>query len=255
MKLVKISTLILFLLLLGSKAYTQDYQMIFWYPGEAGSTIDAQTTLDAFFDYINKKIAPDKISGKYFNTVEDGLKFIKGAKPVVGIISFAAFEINKAKIPNAKVLLNTLPLPAGKPTEQYTIVGKVNNMNPSALFSKQPLTKDFVQKYIWNNPNLFITIVPNILPVLKEVATGEKAGGIILQPMEYTTLKSMSQTWTKQLTVLRTSEPIPSAPLVTFGDSTLPFIQRLKDVLLKIGQDPTAAGIIETLRFKGFATP
>ena len=38
-----------------SLAYAKATKMIFWYPGEAGSTKEAQPILDLFFAYLNKQ--------------------------------------------------------------------------------------------------------------------------------------------------------------------------------------------------------
>ena len=232
--------------------------MIFWYPGEAGTTSDAQPTIDAFFDYINKQIAPDKILGKYFNSVPDGLKFINRSKPRFGILSLAAYTINSNKLGKPSVILSTLPLPHGTATEQYVIVGKgarPANWN-TPLYSKQPLTKEFAIKYILNpnlNPqSLILNPVSSILPLLKDLSSGTKQGAAILQPIEYYTLKNMNQPWTSALVVWHTSPPMSSAPLVAFGDVNPAFIQKLKDILLKMNQVPEGKEILESLRLKGF---
>lgn len=251
--------------------------MLFWYPGEAGSTAEAQNTLDAFFEFINKRITPDKVIGKYFNNVAAGLNFIKQSKPSFGILSFAAYEINKDKLGAVKVIMQTMPLPAGKETEIYTIVGK--GQKPASqnfpLYTKQPLTLEFAQTYIFDvgRPAFFLVrravvaevgegsptevghpnLVPNILPLLKDLASGLKTGGAILQPMEYFTLQRLNQPWTKELSVWHTSKPVPSAPLVIFGPAAMPLAQKLKDVLRSMPEDPEGIQILETLRLKGFS--
>jgi len=124
--------------------------MIFWYPGEAGSTEIAQPTLDMLFDYINKRVPEARITGRYFNTYAAGLEFIKARHPSLGILSLAAFDASLGKLGRNSVLLKTRPLPHGKTVEKYVIVGK----GPPAkewnvpLYTKQPLTEAFVKKYI-----------------------------------------------------------------------------------------------------------
>lgn len=252
MNLMKNLILCIALWLAANTAFADNIQMVFWYPGEAGSTSDAQPALDAFFDYINGQIAPDKISGQYFNTVPDGLKFISQSSPKIGIVSFSAYTIHKDKLKNATIIARTLPLPAGTKTESYTIVGR-GKMSTTApvLYSKQPLTKEFVSKYVFGG-QCSLSTVQNILPVLKEIAMGTKIGGVILQPMEYQTLKNIGQPWAKELSVWHTSEPMPTAVVVAFG-ATNEKIQKIKNILLKIGQDANALPILETLRLKGFA--
>ncbi len=264
------------------------HKMLFWYPGEAGTTEEAQTTLDAFFDYVNAKVAPDKIAGKYFNSVEGGAAFIKQAKPKFGIISFAAYQMNGASLGQNTVLMQTLPLPDGKPVERYVVMGKgaaPKDWATVMLYSKQPLTAAFVEKYILPFKAKGVQTVGNILPALKDIAAGTKAGGVILQPIEHFTLKNMQQPWVKELSVWHVSNEMPSAPLVIFGyvaqdfspanigrppattalagreglrykfGTDNPFMQRFKATLLNMASDPQGKEIMEMLRLKGFSTP
>ncbi len=241
-------------------AFAANYQMIFWYPGEAGTTEEAQGPLDALFNYVNSKVAPDKLSGKYFNTVEGGAAFIKQSKPKFGIISFAAYQMNSASLGQNAVLMQTLPLPDGKPSERYVIVGKSAAPKDWAgitLYSKQPLTSEFVEKFILPPlpyplpPGERVKTVQNILPALKDVAAGTKPGGVILQPIEHFTLKGLQQPWVKELSIWHISNEMPSAPLVIFGADD-PFTQKFKAALLNMANDPQGKQILETLRLKGF---
>lgn len=234
----------------------ENFNFIFWYPGEAGSTEIAQPTIDSFTEYINKKIAGDKISGKYFNTDAEGITAIQKLKPKFAIVSFAAFEIYKDKLKGSKILLRTLPLPDGKETEKYTIIGKgpIKPLNTETLnlFSKQPLTNEVVKKYIIKNGVFKVTTVPSILALLKDLASGAKKGAAILQPIEYATLVTINQPWAKDLTVWQTSKEVPSAPLLVYGENSEKIL-KIKDILLKMSQDAEGKTILETLRLKGFA--
>jgi len=255
MKFRKFSAwLILAILTISSGALAENIRMIFWYPGEAGSTELAQPALDLFFGYINSRTAPDKIDGRYFNTVNDGLSFIRSASPKLGILSFAAFEENREKIGRVSILLKTLPLPGGKSLEQYVIVGKGEkpkswNIN---LYSRQPLTAGFVNKYVLPGTAApKIAVVPAILPTLKEVSSGKMPGGVILQPIEFFTLKNLNQDWAKELKTWSTSPPVPTASLLLFGD-TLPVVEKIKTILLNMEKDPEGKDILNELRLKGF---
>jgi hypothetical protein len=238
------------------EAHAANYQMLFWYPGEAGTTEEAQGTLDALFDHINPKIAPDKLSGKYFNTVEGGAGFIRQARPKYGIVSFAAYRINSASLGQNTILMQTLPLPDGRPAERYVIVGRGPAPRDWAnvqLYSKQPLTNEFVKEFIL--PPLpqgeRVKNVQNILPALKEIASGARQGGVILQPIEHFTLKSLKQPWVKGLSVWHISNELPSAPLLLFGTED-GFTQKFKAALLNMASGPEGKAILETLRLKGF---
>ncbi|MBI2092333.1 MAG: hypothetical protein HYT75_05015 [Deltaproteobacteria bacterium] len=252
MKLLKITMLIL-AISMPCISEAKEYQMIFWYPGEAGSTAEAQPTIDLFFDYINKRVAPDKISGEYFNSAEEGLKAVKHAK--FAIISFATFEIYGDKIGPAKPLLQTITLPEGKTTEQYTIVGKGEKpFWNTPLYSKQPLTEAFVHKYIIAENGVKPATVNNILPALKEISAGRKSGAVLLQSIEYFSYKNINQPWKKELSVWHTSKPVPTAPLIIIGEPPA-FTDKLKKILLEMNQNPDGKNILESLRLAGFISP
>jgi len=259
MKHFKLIVLVIFVIL-SSRAFAegQTLKMIFWYPGEAGSTTEAQSFIDTFFEYLNKEIAPYKISGKYFNSTSEGLAYIKSDRPQLGIASLAAYTINKDKLGGAEILLQTLPLPDGAATEKMVIVGKgprPTDFN-GVLFSKQPLTDRFVSEKIFAGAYTpKVTVVRNIIPTLKEISSGEKKGGILLQPMEYYTLKKMSQPWTKELSLWYTSLPIPSAPLVIFNEISQQLKEKIKNTLLKMPGNPSGIAILNELRLAGFSTP
>lgn len=234
----------------------ETYKMIFWYPGEAGSTELAQPTIDAFFAYINKRVAPDKIEGSYINTQNEGLRFIKDKKAKLGIISFAAIQINKDKLPRLETILKTRPLPSGKAEEEYVIVGNgpaPKDWDAVPLYSKQPLTGDFVKRYMLPEtvaPK--ITVVTNIIPTLKDVSMGAKKGGVILQPIEYFSLGNIDQPWAKSLKVWKKTSPLPSAPVVVFGASS-DGIMKIKGEMLKMADDAEGKEILNSLRLAGFA--
>lgn len=258
MKIIK-TILLVIAVVASSNAFGegQSFKMIFWYPGEAGSTVEAQAFIDTFFEYLNKEIAPYKVNGKYFNSTNEGLAYIRNEKPSLGIVSFAAYAINKDRLGKSEILLQTLPLPDGMVTEKMIIVGK--GTKPAdfngTLFSKQPLTDQFVTEKILSGDAVpKITVVQNILPTLKEVVSSEKKGGVLLQPMEYYTLKKMNQPWAKELSVWHTSPPIPSAPLVVFGELSADLMDRIKNTLLQMSKNPTGITILNELRLTGFAT-
>ena len=77
-------------LALAAHARADEVKMVFWYPGEAGSTKEAQPVMDAFSDYVNSEMKPDRLSARYFNTVKGGLDYIARQKPKSGIIRYAA---------------------------------------------------------------------------------------------------------------------------------------------------------------------
>ena len=230
--------------------------MIFWYPGEAGSTAEGQPVLDAFFAYLNQKIAPESVRGSYFNTIDGGLAEFKKSRPAVGIVSYAAWTQERAKLPaGATVLLGTLPSPAGTPTERYTLVGTAAGMKPGMkVIASEPLTLDFVRAQLF--PALpaaaALSQAPQLLLNLKQIAEGKLDAVAILTPSEATSLARVSAAWSQALKVVAQSQPVPTARVVLF-DPAWKGVAAFKQALLGIGSDPAARPLLDELRLMGFA--
>jgi len=248
------------------RVFASNMTMIFWYPGEAGSTKEGQPVLDAFFDYINSKMGTSKLSGKYFNTTEDGLVFILKQKPNIGIVSYAAWEANKNKFPGTQIWLATNPLPHGQKEEQYIIVGKTPSPSPlpsgerakgeGPVFSSEPLSKEFIQNQLGFNQTqkMTPTATPQILLKLKSIAEGTLTAAAILTPNEGATLSKMTAPWTKSLTIIAKSKPVPTARVILFNNPSKEH-DSLKKILLNMRNDPAAKEILEELRLTGFSEP
>lgn len=239
-----------------TNAYAKDIKMIFWYPGEAGSTNEAQPILDEFIKQVNSKIAPDVISCRYFNTTEGGLSFIKQEKPVVGIISYAAWKQNQATLASAGVVLSTLPIPHGKSTEEYSLVGIDNKIDGKNILTSEPLSASFIHIELFSNilPNNKVTQTPQMLLKLKEIAEGKLDSLAILTPTEAATIAKLSAPWAKAIRVIYTSRPVPTARVVLF-DSKWQTFEKFKTTLLTLGNDATNAEILDEMRLKGFSNP
>ena len=230
-------------------------KMIFWYPGEAGSTEEAQPFLDVFLAYLNDKTQPYVIEGQYFNTIEDGLAYIKKRNPKVGIISFAAWTQYRQQLGQAVDWLSTLPLPHGKSMESYALVGRTQNIGPNIpIFSSEPLTGPFVIEKLFPRvpANAKLSSTPQLLFTLRRIASGQIEGAAILTPTEAATLKRLTAPWAKGLVTIAQSKPVPTARVVLF-DPAWKDAPKLKAALLSAGQDPKAREILVELRLKGFA--
>jgi hypothetical protein len=230
--------------------------MLFWYPGEAGSTAEAQPILDEFTKYLESRIPNLKLSPKYFNTVDEGLAFINNSKPVLGIISYAAWEEYKSKFPEAKVWLATNPLPYGKKEESYLLVsGSAPGGAGMPIYSSEPMTKNFIVNSLGFSQAASLTPAPTsqILMKLKAIGSGEVKAMAVLTPMEGATLKKMTAPWTKNIKTVAVSKPVPTARVVLF--SSMPKIDSLKSTLLEIKNDPNAKEILDELRLAGFSEP
>lgn len=242
------------ILMLSTSAIAKSYKMVFWYPGEAGSAADAQPLLDEFFEYIAAKDSTLKITGKYFNKTEDGLKYIKSANPDFGIVSF--ISLSQSDLANAKKIASTLPLPTGTTKEQFYLVGGKDETKTTqkTIISSLPIKVAFYRKNMAPDCGCGVKITEdkNLFSSLKKIATGELKVVALLTPMEKYTLDNIKVAWTKNLKVLKETEKISSAPVVSFGDkgdASAKFVKVLKEM----SKDPEGKEILESLRLKGFA--
>lgn len=245
----------LLILTLASVAHARQIKMIFWYPGEAGSTKEAQPILDEFFEYLNGKITPTRISGKYFNTAQEGLAYIRSEKPMIGIVSYAAWAQNRDKIGTAQVILATLPLPHGRSTEHYTLVGRNAQIPAGAMiFSSEPLSEPFMRTELFPKlkEGVKISQTHQLLMKLKEIGEGKTNAWAILSPAETGALARLNHPWAKSLKTIAESNPVPTARVILF-DETWKDVGRFKTTLLTIGDDMSVRDILDEMRLKGFA--
>ncbi|MBI4126980.1 MAG: glycosyltransferase [Deltaproteobacteria bacterium] len=253
--------LLLFVLvavLFGSTAAkAREIKMIFWYPGEAGSTAEAQPVLDLFFEALNQDLKPDQMSGKYFNTVAGGKNYIAKEKPALGIVSFPAWVQYRKTFPAASSeWLATLPLPDGKSTHLYRLVGPSKELHEnSILISSEPLSVEFLRTSLFANLPQRITVreSPQLLSQLRTIADGQDKAYAILTPMEATTLDQLSSPWAKKLITVETSKPIPSASVILV-DPSLPQAERLQNLFLTFSLKDSNKEILNELRLVGFET-
>jgi hypothetical protein len=254
-RLFAFSIVVAILILAHASADAGAAKMLFWYPGEAGSTLEAQPVLDAFFAAVNKSIAPDAIAGSYFNTIDGGLAYLRKEKPAVGIVSAAAWAQQRDKLGAAKAILATLPLPGGTATERYALVGTASVIKPTAkLLSSEPMTIEFVRAQLFPKlpPAAVITQTPQMFSNLRKIAEGQLDAVALLTPTEAASLARLSAPWAKSLKVIAQSEPIATARVVLF-DAGWTAVQKFKDALLSLGADPAAQPMLEEMRLKGFA--
>lgn len=246
-------------LLISSLAHARQTKMIFWYPGEAGSTEEAQSLLDELFEYLKKKNPKLNIKGSYFNTVSGGKSYIKKDKPAVGIISYPAYVMNKDVLGNAKVTLATLPRPAGKKLETYVLVGKKPLAdNGETIYMSEPLSRAFITQHLYPDlpKSLKLEQTSGVLSKLKKMGKGEIKGYALLTATEFYTLSKMKAEWAMELTIndrAKTSKPVPSARVVIFGDYKQKEV--LTSTLLEMKNYPEGKAILEELRLTGFAKP
>ena len=229
-------------------------KVLFWYPGESGTSADAQPILDEFLEIISTKAAPDKFSGLYLNDVSGGISYIAKEKPVIAVISFAAWHQNKNKI-GGNVLLSTVTEPAGKSFEVYSLVGPADKIPSGAtILTSEPLSLTFVSENLF--PDLDngarLTQSHQMLMELRNIGEGKSKNFAILTPSEAYTLSKVSFPWAKNLKTVSTSKQVPSARVVLL-DNNWPGSQKFKQALLNFGRTEDEKTILKELRLVGFA--
>lgn len=237
------------------QALPTNANFIFLYPGEAGSTKEAQPFLNAFSEYVDDRIAPYSIVCKYFNDLDKGLALLKSKNIQFGIISYSTWKQNRVILPDGTVWLATLPLPDGNQYETYSMVGLSKSPAPGTqIFTSEPLGYKFVKGELFPNlpSGVKLTKTPQILFKLKQIGEGKVKGTAILTPMEAATLSKLSAAWAKKLEVISVSNKVPTARVVVF-DPVWKGRKLLKKVLLNAYKDKDAVDILVELRLKGFA--
>ena len=235
------------ILLISSNVVAKTYDMLFWYPGGAGSTLDAQPVMELFSEYMSAKVAPDKLNATYVTSEEKGWKFIKKHKPVIAIISFPMWIKSENKLKDAKTMLSCIPLPAGKPIEKYMLVR--TSEEPSEILSSFPMSAKFSEMTF---PNLSKTAkyraTTTILATVKRIAEGH-AFWAVLTPDEAYSIMRMKSDWVKKLKT-KESKPVPTAQVINLTNN--PIIKKIQDIFKAIDKDTSAKEILEELRLKGF---
>lgn len=253
-KLFFTASIFILAIMLTHNLYAKEIKMIFWYPGEAGTTAEAAPILDELFKYLNPKIYPDKISGKYFNNVPNGLKYISSDKPTIGIISYLTMTEQGDKIGNPKVIMSTIPSVHGKTTEVYSLVGKVTAIpaNPT-IFMSEPIPLKFALSQLFPSlkSDTRLSQTSQIVAKLKDISEDKLQAFAILTPTEAYTLQSISASWAKGLKTIMKSNSVPTAMVVLF-DPEWKGIKKLKPALMQMASDPAAKDILNELRLTGF---
>lgn len=232
-------------------------KILFWYPGEAGSTEEAQPVLNEFFDFLKSKDPKLAFTGAYFNTIEDGRAYLAKDKPTLGIVSFATWTTRASDFTGAKVLLATLPLPHGAAAERYALVGTEPLAdNGRALYLSEPLERAFITSKLFPSlpASLKLETTSSLLKKLKDMSEGIAQGYALLTPIEANTLASISAAWAQKLKVRATSTPVPTARVVLFTPAYAN-VDALTAALIAMKNDPKGKEILESLRLTGFAQP
>lgn len=247
----KIVLIVLFLLIC-SVAHAKTYKLLFWYPGEAGTPESAQPVLNLFCDYINEQLKTDKFIGKYENSTQKGLSYIRAERPELVLVSHATYRDNEKLFMGSKPILTTLPYPTKKDIENYFLVSNPSSKDPEAnVYGSQPMTQQYVRLQLgWDLPDkINLHTVKDIFSKLKNIGQGKEEGLVILTPVEKYSLNNLNMDWIKNLKVLKVSQDVPAPRIWAFAEPPL----GLDNVLTSMSRDEKGRKILYELRLAGFS--
>ena len=233
-------------------AFAAETQIIFWYPGEAGSQAEAQPLLDAFAKLLSTS-APTSLQASYFNDENLGRQYIEKNKPSFGILSYSVWEKWQVSHPESKILLQTVPS-HGQVTEKYLLVGKTAPAGLITLISSEPLSEQFISHKLFPQAQWKISARSSkqLLFKLKELAEGKWNGYCLLTPREAASFQALKSPWKQQLIFSQASQPVPSARLVVLNANTANLTE-WKNTFLQLSKNPQAAEVLDELSLRGFA--
>lgn len=244
-----------------ANAGAKKYSMVFWYPGEQGSTSEAEPVLLELFDYLGKKLQDSTFEGKYFNSTTDGIVYIKKNKPTFGIVSWIALQENNGTLPPFKKIASTLPLPHGSTQDVFALIGNPGKTETGwtppdnlVVYSSVPVSVAFIKSQMFPDIKGSVSVqnTNTMLMTLKKLASEENKNQVaLLTPMEQYTLKNLKTDWAANLKTLMQAKALSTAPLVVFGEEP-EITSALVKVLAAMPADADGKEILETLRLKGF---
>lgn len=240
------------LLLLGTKTFAASEQIIFWYPGEAGSQTEAQPLLDAFTKLISQQ-ATKQLEAVYSNTEEAGAKYIASQKPLFGILSYPAWLKWQQTHPTSTVFLQVIPS-HGKLAEQYLLVGKSTPNAELNISSSEPLSTSFVTEQLFPGKNWRVTITPQaqLLFKLKALSEGKWDGFCLLTPREARSFQALKSPWKENLKFMQASKAIPTARLVLLKNSSATELEIWRKAFLSVAAQAGAQEVLQELDLAGF---
>ncbi|MBI2346423.1 MAG: hypothetical protein HYV03_05995 [Deltaproteobacteria bacterium] len=91
----------------------------FWYPGEAGTSAQAQPLLDQFAALLSTHTPGISWRTTYLPTESEGLAFIRAKSPSFGIVSYPVYYKYRASLSMTR-LASTRLLPDGRAEERLS---------------------------------------------------------------------------------------------------------------------------------------
>jgi hypothetical protein len=255
-RLLKIAVLGLLVFYPGlSTAAPQPMDFFIIQPGQPGSAEEARPVMEALAAYLQQKLGGEvAISGTYFNQTEQALTAIERSTPRWGIVSLGFFVENGGRFAMQPIASTR---PAGKTHERWYLMvarggaGTWRQLSGSVLgtmlFQQQSASR---LMFATSREDLPFALEGTASPLraLREVAGGKKAG-VILDQSQYQALQALPLFG--KLEVLHRSEPLPTAPVVWFGEPD-DSARKLTGVLQQMVDDPAAKNLLQLLQTEGF---
>lgn len=233
----------------------QNLDFVVIQPGQPGTTEDAQPVMDALASYLAQQLGDGAVvAGRYFNRSEAADAYLAEHAPVWGIVSlgyYLAHREQRCMTP----LASTRPGGEDSDVWRLLVAGQgaatwdalQGTVSGTMLYEPAVAARLMFDGAVETLPfELQGTSRP--LRAVRAVLRG-KAAGVLLDAPQYRAMQALPAVAT--LRVLATSAPLPNAAVVVFGEVT-PCHERLRDVLLKMGQDPQAVQLLQLLQTEGF---
>lgn len=256
-RMYRFFTVMIILLLAYPAAANTKQGFLFWYPGEAGNTTEAQPLMDTFAAHLSAKTPATTWQATYMADVAGGKRYIQKQRPTFGIVSHLMFERYGAQYGMRK-LLATRPLPHGKTTETWHLIRPpCQGPLPKAIIHvTEPVTEATIVAAF--APELVAEIerpmeiepTGNLLHALREIARG-RCNYALLNEREWWAVSNVGSDWSKQLVATTSQQTHSTALLVQFGKAS-DTTDALTATLRAMANDSHGQQILATLRLKGF---
>lgn len=229
---------------------TSTHRFIFWHPGEAGTTAQAQPLMDLFAAYLAQKIPGTSWEAKYFSSESDGKQFIRSQRVAFGIVSQLMVQRHGAAL-GMQQLLTTRPLPHGKHSERWVLVRGVCDTTSGIIYTTEPFSSFEVQRLL-GQPlgDAHTKPTADLLGTLKIIAT-RGCDRALLSERVWNTIQRAGP-WAKTLTAQLTSDPIPTPSVVQFPGADSAVATQLTTALRTMSSNLNGREILAGLRLAGF---
>lgn len=229
------------------------HRFLFWYPGEAGTTAQAQPLLDEFAAYLAEKIPETRWEPRYFATIAEGKRYVKQKRPVFGIVSHLMYAQFGETLGMQRVLL-TKPLPHGQSHESWYLVDgpcAAGAKRSGTTYASEPIPLRTAQTAFPNAELTALSPTENLLGKLKQIGAGscERA---ILNEREWYTISRLRIAWRAGLQETKSHNAHPSPSVVQFRKVDAEIAGILVAVLRGMSADPEGKEILQELRLAGF---